>query len=107
MGRRMEGDMELGLAGKIGLVTGGSRGIGRATALRLAAEGAHVGICGRGAEDIERTLAELRGHSVNAHGVCADVTVAGDIERFIDGAASQLGGLDLLVANVGGMAGST
>jgi 3-oxoacyl-[acyl-carrier protein] reductase len=97
--------VELELAGKIGLVTGGSRGIGRAIALRLAREGAHVAICGRSAETLESTLTELRAMGVRAHAVVADVTAEGDVERFVDEAAAELGGVDLLVANVGGSAG--
>lgn len=97
--------MDLGLNGKIGLVTGGSRGIGRAIALRLAAEGAAVSICGRAAETIERTLDELRDLGVPAHGVVADVTQPGEVERFVDESAAALGGVDLLVANAGGSAG--
>ena len=97
--------MDLGLAGKIGLVTGGSRGIGRATALRLAHEGAHVAICGRTAETLDQTLAELRAVGVRVHGVIADVTAPGEAERFVDEAAAALGGVDLLVANVGGSSG--
>jgi len=97
--------VDLGLAGKIGLVTGGSRGIGRATALRLAHEGVDVAICGRTAETLERTLSELRATGVRAHGVIADVTAAGEAERFVDESAAQLGGVDLVIANVGGSAG--
>ena len=52
--------MDLGLDGKAAIVTGGSRGIGRATALGLAAEGCGVAICGRGSENIDRALADLR-----------------------------------------------
>lgn len=97
--------LDLGLTGKVAVVTGATRGIGRAIALRLAAEGAQVGICGRTAETIERTLAELRGLGVPAHGVVADVTQDGEVERFVDEVAAQLGGVDLAVANVGGSSG--
>jgi 3-oxoacyl-[acyl-carrier protein] reductase len=97
--------MDLELRGKVGLVTGGSRGIGRSIALRLASEGVHVSICGRTAETLDRSLAELRGLEVRAHGVVADVTQAGEVERFVQESAAALGGVDLLVANVGGSAG--
>jgi 3-oxoacyl-[acyl-carrier protein] reductase len=97
--------LDLGLTGKVGLVTGGSRGIGRATALRLAAEGVHVGICGRSSDTLESTVAELRAAGVRAHAVVADVTVSGEVERFVDECATELGGVDLVVANVGGSAG--
>ena len=99
--------MDLELRGKVGLVTGGSRGIGRATALRLAAEGCAVGICGRTAETLEYTVGELRELNVPAHGVVADVTVDGEVERFVGESAAALGGVDALVANVGGSAGGT
>ncbi|MAG35508.1 MAG: 3-oxoacyl-ACP reductase [Dehalococcoidia bacterium] len=99
--------MDLGLRGKVGLVTGGSRGIGRATALQLAAEGCAVGICGRTAETLEGTVAELRALGVPAHGIVADVTGTGEVERFVDESAEALGGVDVLVANVGGSSGET
>ena len=98
--------MDLGLEGKVGLVTGGSRGIGRSIALRLASEGVHVSICGRTAETLDRAVVELRGATrVRAHGVMADVTQPGEVERFVQESADALGGVDLLVANVGGSAG--
>ena len=99
--------MDLGLKGKIGLVTGGSRGIGRATAMALAAEGCDVGICGRGAEGVEQAVGEIRGRGVRSHGVAADVTKPGEVERFVKESAQALGGIDMLVANVGGMSGKT
>lgn len=99
--------MDLRLDGKKALITGGSRGIGRATALRLADEGCDIAICGRNAEGVERAVAELRERAERVHGVVADVTAAGDIERFVAESAAALGGVDLLVANVGGMAGTT
>ncbi|MGH3996091.1 MAG: SDR family NAD(P)-dependent oxidoreductase [Pseudonocardiaceae bacterium] len=97
--------MDLQLAGKAALVTGGSRGIGRAVALRLAGEGCSVGICARGCEDLNRTVKQLRGYGVRACGVLADVAQDGAVERFVTEAAGVLGRIDLLVANVGSSAG--
>jgi len=64
-----------------------------------------VGICGRTPETIQHTLAELSAHNVPAHAVIADVTQAGEVERFVDEVAATLGGVDLAVANVGGASG--
>ncbi len=97
--------MDLGLSGKTALITGGSRGIGRATALTLAREGCRVGICARGEEMLAATLDELRSISSNVWGATADVTSREDIERFISEGATYFGGLDALVCNVGGMRG--
>ena len=73
--------MELGLRGKVAVVTGGTEGIGRATALRLAQEGAHVAICARRQEPLDKVVAELRKHDSKALAVAADMSRAADIER--------------------------
>jgi 3-oxoacyl-[acyl-carrier protein] reductase len=97
--------MDLELRGKVALVTGGTRGLGWATAQRLAVEGCDVAMCSRSADVLESRVAELRGHGVRAHGVVADVTTPGDLERFVEESAAALGGVDLVVANVGGASG--
>jgi NAD(P)-dependent dehydrogenase (short-subunit alcohol dehydrogenase family) len=74
--------MDLGLRDKVALVTGGSRGIGRLTALRLAEEGCHVALCARNPEGLARTADELRAFGGRVHGVAADVTAPGEVERF-------------------------
>jgi 3-oxoacyl-[acyl-carrier protein] reductase len=97
--------VDLQLAGKTALVTGGSRGIGRAVALRLAREGCSVGVCARGSEDLQRAVAELRDHGVGVCGVVTDVGKDGEVERFVAEAVAELGGVDLLVVSAGANAG--
>ena len=97
--------MDLGLKDKTALVTGGSRGIGRAIALALAAEGCRIGICARGREQLDGTLKEISAQGVQAFGCTADVTVADEVEGFIRQSAENLGGVDILVNNVGGSSG--
>ncbi|MGH3720225.1 MAG: SDR family NAD(P)-dependent oxidoreductase [Pseudonocardiaceae bacterium] len=82
--------VDLQLTGKAVLVTGGSRRIGRAIALRLAGEGCSVAICARGREDLNRTVEELRNHDVRACGVRAEVGRDGAIERFVTEAPPRL-----------------
>lgn len=99
--------MDIGIEGKVSLVTGGSRGIGRATATVFAEEGCKVGICARGESKLLETLEELRALESDAWGVTADVTNAADVESFISTAADRFGGLDILVCNVGGLKGDS
>jgi len=94
--------MDLGLRGKVAIVTGGSRGIGRAIALGLAAEGCKVAISARGAEQLEKTLGEIRATGAEAIGVQADMAVADDVQRVIAETVQAFGGIDILVNNVGG-----
>jgi NAD(P)-dependent dehydrogenase (short-subunit alcohol dehydrogenase family) len=94
--------MDLGLTGKVAAVTGGSEGIGKAAAQRLAAEGAMVAICARRGDVLEEAAAAIRqatGGQVLA--VTADVTKAEDVDAFIGEAASRFGRLDILVNNAG------
>ena len=86
-------------------MTGATRGIGRAIALRLADEGCAVGLCARDADAVQRAAGELRALGVGAHGVAADVTDEAALTAAVDECARELRGLDLVVANAGGAAG--
>lgn len=96
--------MDLGLTGKVAVVTGGSRGIGFAAAEALVAEGANVVVCARGVEQLNRAVAQLRGAATNgasAEGVVADVSTEAGVATVIDAAVATFGRLDVLVNNVG------
>lgn len=93
--------MDLDLAGKVAVVTGASRGIGRGIAARLASEGASVVLCARGADDLNRAVGELT-DSARAFGVVADVMTSEGAEAVVAAAVEQFGGLDIVVNNVGG-----
>jgi 3-oxoacyl-[acyl-carrier protein] reductase len=97
--------MDLQLAGKAALVTGGTRGIGRATVERLRDEGCAVSFCARSAEVVDTLVQEHAGSGPPVFGRACDVTAPGALETFVHEAAAALGRLDLLVANVGGIVG--
>ena len=92
--------MDLGLKGKKAFVTGGSKGIGRATAELLADEGADVAICARNADEVAAAVEALKSKGVNAIGDSVDVGDGDAYKAWITSAIEQLGGLDVLVPNV-------
>lgn len=94
--------MDLGLAGRTAVVTGASRGIGRAAAAVLGAEGASVLLVARGAEDLEATVAALKADDVDASGLVLDVTSADAAGLVVQRAQALWGGIDILVNNAGG-----
>ncbi|WP_346619303.1 SDR family oxidoreductase [Blastococcus montanus] len=95
--------MDLDLTGKVALVTAASKGLGRATATQLAAEGARVMISSRGAEQLARTAAEIADATGAQVEHCpADVSDAGGLARLLAETEQKLGGVDVLVNNAGG-----
>jgi len=93
--------VELGIAGKVALVTAASKGLGRASAQTLSEEGVSVVICARGEEALEEAAAGMPGE---VHAVVADVTRREVPQQLVDAAVKRFGGLDILVANSGGPA---
>ncbi len=93
--------MDLGLNGKVALVTGGSEGIGKAAAEVLAEEGAHVVIVARRAEVLEAAAAGIRAKGGSVLSIAADVTDARAVERFVAEAVAHFGRLDIVVNNAG------
>src|SRR5437016_4549658 len=94
--------MDLGLAGKAVLVTGGSRGIGQGVAEEFAREGARVAICARGKKGLDEAREALEAHGAEVIAITADMSQADDAERVVEAATGGFGRLDVLVNNAGG-----
>jgi 3-oxoacyl-[acyl-carrier protein] reductase len=93
--------MDLGLTGKVAIVTGGSEGIGKATALKLVQEGAKVAIAARREDVLSRAAEQLRAAGGDVLSVVADVTSNADVERLVALTVERFGKLDILVNNAG------
>jgi 3-oxoacyl-[acyl-carrier protein] reductase len=96
--------MDLGLKGKRAVVTGGSKGIGRAIAEGFADEGANVSICARSPTEVEAAVGSLKKKGVKAFGRALDVSDGPALKTWIADTAGELGGLDVLVCNVSALA---
>jgi 3-oxoacyl-[acyl-carrier protein] reductase len=94
--------VDLGISNRVALVAAGSKGLGRAVAQELAAEGAAVVICARGREALDATCQAIASTGARVHGVVADVAVAGEPARVVAEATRVFGAPDIVVTNSGG-----
>ena len=94
--------MELGIAGKVALVTAGSKGLGRATARALAGEGVRVMISGRDPDRLEEARRGIADLGAEVAVLAGDVTDPGEPARLVSATVERFGALDILVANAGG-----
>jgi 3-oxoacyl-[acyl-carrier protein] reductase len=95
--------MDLGLKGRNAAISGSSQGIGFAIAAALAKEGCNVALSARGAQGLDAAAKEIKALGVNAVGVVTDFSTEHGCKQFVDEAADKLGGIDILVNNVGGL----
>jgi 3-oxoacyl-[acyl-carrier protein] reductase len=94
--------MDLGLKGKVALVTGGSKGIGKAVAHGLAEEGAKVAICARGQIDLDRAVGDLaKSAGSEVFAVAGDLTTESGVKKIVDATIAKFGRIDILVNNAG------
>jgi 3-oxoacyl-[acyl-carrier protein] reductase len=93
--------VDLGLAGRCAVVTGGSKGIGLEIARELVSEGVAVAICARNTDEVQGAVKELSSQAGSVFGWSCDVTDPVAVDEFIKAAASELGGIDILVNNAG------
>ena len=91
------------LENKVALVTGGSRGIGKAVAAAFAREGARLALCARTATELQQTIADLRSMRAQAEGWTCDVTMEASVNEFVHEAQRTFGRIDILVNNAGVM----
>lgn len=99
--------MDLGLKDKVAIVTGGSRGLGRAMAEGLVREGCRVVICARSEDALQQAAAEMRGAGGDVIAIAADMTSEADIQRLVQAVLDRFGRVDILVNNVGGSQGGS
>ena len=95
--------MELGVSGRVALVTASSKGLGRAAALALAAEGAKTVICARGKEALDATARDIESAGGEVHAIATDVTEAEAPGRLVAETVERFGSIDILVGNAGGL----
>src|SRR2546423_13163407 len=94
--------MDLGIKGRVALVTASSKGLGRGTALALAAEGANLVITARGEDVLNKTADELRALGGEVFAIPADVTSPEVPQQLVDQAVERFGRIDIVVGNAGG-----
>lgn len=95
--------MDLGIQGRIAVISGASQGIGYAIAEALAKEGCHLALCARGKDRLAEAVDTLQKHGVRVVGIPLDMSTEHGCKEFVDQAYAKLGGIDILVNNVGGM----
>ena len=96
--------MDLGFNGKVAIVTGASRGLGLASAQALAAEGAHVVVCARGADQLQKAAIDLGARAAagaQVLSITADLSTEDGVRGVIDGAVKRFGRIDVLINNIG------
>jgi 3-oxoacyl-[acyl-carrier protein] reductase len=96
--------MDLGLKGLKAVVTGGTKGIGRAIAQTLAAEGADVAFCARNADEVAQAVKDFAGYGVKVSGRAVDVADGPALAAWVNDVATEFGGIDIVVANVSALA---
>ena len=99
--------MDLGIKGRVAIVTGASSGLGRMSALALAREGVNVAICGRTESKLNGTVGELKALGVSAIGVVADIPEPSSPKKVYDQTLEELGSVDIVVNTVGGRRGTS